>query len=141
MRTGGHVQTQAIHLALALTLSGDKELLGLWVGEAEGAKFWLGVLTELRNRGDQNLLIASIDGLVGFPAAIETVFPKAQVQLCIVHMVPGSPTYVVLARTLSWKEHRAVAKDLRAICQGPPPRRLPRRRWPLSRPAGTPASP
>jgi len=102
---------EAVYLALALTLSGDKELLGLWVGEAEGAKFWLGVLTELRNRGVQDVLIASIDGLVGFPEAIETVFPKAQVQLCIVHRVRGSLKYV------SWKERRAVAKDLRAIYQ------------------------
>ncbi|MCH8479669.1 MAG: IS256 family transposase, partial [Wenzhouxiangella sp.] len=113
MRTGGHGQTQAVYLALALTLSGDKELLGLWVGEAEGAKFWLGVLTELKNRGVQDVLIASIDGLVGFPEAIETVFPKAQVQLCIVHMVRGSLKYV------SWKERRAVAKDLRNIYQAP----------------------
>ena len=113
MRTGGHVQTQAVYLALALTLSGDKELLGLWVGEAEGAKFWLGVLTELKNRGVQDMLIASIDGLAGFPEAIEAVFPKAQVQPCIVHMVRGSLRYV------SWKERRAVAKDLRAIYQAP----------------------
>jgi len=113
MRSGGHVQTQAIYLALALTLSGEKELLGLWVGEAEGAKFWLGVLTELKNRGVRDMLIASIDGLAGFPEAIETVFPKAQVQLCIVHMVRGSLRYV------SWKERRVVARDLRAIYQAP----------------------
>jgi len=100
----------SVYLALALTLSGEKELLGLWVGEAEGAKFWLGVLTELKNRGVQDMLIASIDGLAGFPEAIETVFPKAQSQLCIVHMVRGSLRYV------SWKERRVVARDLRAIC-------------------------
>jgi len=113
LRTGGHVQSQAVYLALALTLSGEKELLGLWVGETEGAKFWLGVLTELKNRGIQDLLIAAIDGLAGFPEAIESVFPRTQVQLCIVHMVRGSLKYV------SWKERRAVARDLRAIYQAP----------------------
>lgn len=113
MRTSGHVQTQAVYLALALTMEGEKELLGLWVGEAEGAKFWLSVLTELKNRGVQDMLIASVDGLTGFPDAIESVFPKAQVQLCIVHMVRGSLRYV------SWKERKVVARDLRTIYQAP----------------------
>jgi len=113
MRTSGHVQTQAVYLALALTMEGEKELLGLWVGEAEGAKFWLSVLTELKNRGVQDMLIASVDGLTGFPDAIESVFPKAQVQLCIVHMVRGSLRYV------SWKERKIVARDLRTIYQAP----------------------
>ena len=113
MRTSGHVQTQAVYLALALNLSGEKELLGLWVGEAEGAKFWLSVLTELKNRGVQDMLIAAIDGLTGFPEAIESVFPKTQVQLCIVHMVRGSLRFV------SYKERRAVARDLRAIYRAP----------------------
>ena len=113
MRTAGHVQTQAVYLALALTLEGDKELLGLWVGEAEGSKFWLGVLTELRNRGVRDILIAAIDGLAGFPDAVENVFPKTHVQLCIVHMVRGSLRYV------SWKERKAVGRDLRAIYQAP----------------------
>src|SRR5690606_29094919 len=113
MRASGHVQTQAVYLALALTLEGEKELLGLWVGEAEGAKFWLSVLTELKNRGLRDMLIASVDGLAGFPEAIESVFPKTQVQLCIVHMVRGSLRYV------SWKERKAVARDLRTIYQAP----------------------
>jgi len=113
MRTSGHVQTQAVYLALALTMEGEKELLGMWVGEAEGAKFWLSVLTELKNRGVQDMLIASVDGLTGFPDAIESVFPKAQVQLCIVHMVRGSLRYV------SWKERKVVARDLRSIYQAP----------------------
>ena len=113
LRTGGHVQSQAMYLGLALTLSGERELLGLWVGEAEGAEFWLGVLTELKNRGVQDLLIAAIDGLAGFPEAIESVFPRTQVQLCIVHMVRGS------LKCVSWKERRAVARDLRAIYQAP----------------------
>jgi len=113
LRASGQVQTQAVYLALALTLEGEKELLGLWVGEAEGAKFWLSVLTELKNRGVQDILIASIDGLKGFPEAVETVFPQTQIQLCIVHMIRGSLRYV------SYKERRAVGRDLRAIYQAP----------------------
>jgi putative transposase len=113
MRTAGHVQTQAVYLALALNLAGEKELLGLWVGEAEGAKFWLSVLTELKNRGVEDMLIAAIDGLTGFPEAIESVFPKTQVQLCIVHMVRGSLRFV------SYKDRRAVSQDLRAIYRAP----------------------
>ena len=109
LRASGQVQTQAVYLALALTLEGEKELLGLWVGEAEGAKFWLSVLTELKNRGVQDILIASIDGLKGFPEAVETVFPQTQIQLCIVHMIRGSLRYV------SYKERRAVGRDLRGI--------------------------
>jgi len=85
MRTAGQVESQAVYLALAINLQGQKELLGLWVGEAEGAKFWLSVLTELKNRGLQDILIAAVDGLKGFPDAIEAVYPKTQVQLCIVH--------------------------------------------------------
>jgi putative transposase len=85
--------------------------IGHWIGEAEGAHLSLGVLTELKNRGVQDMLIASIDGLAGFPEAIGSDFPKAQVQLCILHMVRGSPKYV------SWKERKVVA--LRAIYQAP----------------------
>ena len=113
LRSQGHVQTQAVYLALALTMEGEKELLGLWVGEAEGAKFWLSVLSEMKNRGVRDILIAAIDGLSGFPEAIATVFPQAQVQLCIVHMVRGSLRYV------AWKERRLVGRDLRAIYQAP----------------------
>jgi len=113
LRTGGHVQNQAVYLALAINLQGYKELLGLWVGEAEGAKFWLSVLTELKNRGVEDILIAAVDGLKGFPDAIEAVFPKTQVQLCIVHLIRSSLRYV------SWKERRAVARDLKAIYRAP----------------------
>jgi len=109
MRHEGRVQNQAVYLALGITLEGHKELLGLWIGETEGAKFWLGVMTELKNRGVQDILIACVDGLKGFPDAIETVFPKTQVQLCIIHMVRHSLRYV------SWKERKAVAADLRTI--------------------------
>ena len=113
LRTSGHVQVQAVYVALALNLEGNKELLGLWVGEAEGAKFWLSVLTELRNRGVKDILLAAVDGLMGFPDAIASVFPKTQVQLCIVHMVRGSLRFV------SWKERKLVARDLRTIYQAP----------------------
>ena len=113
VRSRGHVRTHAVYLALALTLEGNKELLGLWVGEAEGAKFWLSVLTELKNRGVEDILIAAVDGLKGFPEAIESVFPKTQVQLCIVHLVRGSLRFV------AWKERKAVARDLRTIYRAP----------------------
>lgn len=113
LRESGHVQTQAIYLALALNLEGHKELLGLWVGEAEGAKFWLSVLTELKNRGVEDILIAAVDGLKGFPDAIQAVYPRTQVQLCIVHMVRNSMRFV------SWKERKVVARDLRAVYASP----------------------
>ena len=109
VRSGGHVQTHAVYLALALTLEGNKELLGLWVGQAEGAKSWLSVLTELKNRGVEDILIAAIDGLKGFGEAIESVLPKTRVQLCIVHLVRGSLRFV------AWKQRKAVARDLRTI--------------------------
>jgi putative transposase len=113
LRSEGHVQSQAVYLALGVNLEGYKELLGLWVGEAEGAKFWLNVLTELNNRGVQDILVACVDGLKGFPEAIETVFPKTEVQLCIVHLVRNSLRYV------SWKERRHAAQDLRMIYAAP----------------------
>ena len=113
VRARGHVETHAVYLALALTLEGQKELLGLWVGEAEGAKFWLGILTELKNRGVQDILIASVDGLTGFPDAIASVYPKTQVQLCIVHMVRGSLRFV------GYKDRKPVSRDLRSIYRAP----------------------
>ena len=109
MRVSGHIENCAVYLALAINREGSKELLGLWVGENEGAKFWLGVLTELRNRGLQDILIACVDGLKGFPEAIEAVFPKTRIQLCIVHLIRSSLRYV------NWKQRKAVAADLRAI--------------------------
>ena len=109
MRTDGMVQTRAVYLALGVNLEGHKELLGLWIGEKEGSKFWLSILTELRNRGVQDILIACVDGLTGFPEAIASEFPKTEVQLCIVHMVRNSLRYV------SWKERKIVARDLRTI--------------------------
>ncbi len=113
LRSSGAVQNQAVYVALGINLEGQKDLLGLWVGESEGAKFWLGVLTELRNRGVRDILIACVDGLKGFPDAIENLYPQTQVQLCIVHMVRNSLRYV------SWKERKIIALDLRKIYAAP----------------------
>jgi len=90
VRQEGRVINKAVFLALGINCEGHKELLGMWISENEGAKFWLGVLTELKNRGVQDILIACVDGLTGFPEAINNVFPQTQVQLCIVHMVRNS---------------------------------------------------
>lgn len=108
-RQEGPVAARAVYLALAVNLEGEKELLGLWVAKTEGAKFWLNVLTELKNRGMQDCFIACVDGLSGFAEAIEAVFPATAVQLCIVHKVRQSLKYV------AWKERKAVAADLKAI--------------------------
>ena len=98
-----------MYLALGVNLNGDKELLGLWVAQTEGAKFWLQAVTELKNRGVQDIFIACVDGLKGFPEAIEAVFPRTAVQLCIVHMVRYSLNFV------GWKLRKTVAADLRRI--------------------------
>lgn len=111
VRDNGHVINKAVYLALGVTMDGVKEVLGMWVAENEGAKFWLQVVTELQNRGVQDIFIACVDGLKGFPEAIETVFPRTQVQLCIVHMVRNSLKYV------SWKQRKEVAADLKTIYQ------------------------
>ena len=109
IRDAGHVQNRAIYVVIGVNLEGHKEVLGLWTGQAEGAKFWLQVLTELRNRGVQDIYIACVDGLKGFPEAIETVFPQTEVQLCIVHLTRASLNYV------SWKQRKDVAADLKRI--------------------------
>lgn len=108
-RQDGTVRNRAVYVALGVTLTGHKELLGLWIAPTEGAKFWLSVLTELKNRGMQDCFIACVDGLTGFPEAIETVLPNTQVQLCVVHKVRSSLAYV------SYKDRRAVARDLKTI--------------------------
>lgn len=108
-RQDGPVKNKAVYLALGVNMQGEKERLGIWIAETEGAKFWLHVLNELHSRGLQDCFIASVDGLKGLPEAIETVFPKTQVQLCIVHKVRNSLQYV------AWKERKRVANDLRAI--------------------------
>lgn len=111
VRQDKRVINKAIYLALGVTMTGHKELLGLWMSENEGAKFWLSVLTELQNRGVKDILIACVDGLTGFPDAINAVFPKTKVQLCIVHMVRNSMKYV------PYKDYKAVARDLKKIYQ------------------------
>ena len=105
----GAVRVKAVYLAIGVSMTGEKEVLGLWLAQTEGAKFWLQVATELRNRGVQDIFIACVDGLKGFPEAIEAVFPRAAVQLCIVHMVRHSLNYV------SWKRRPEVAADLKRI--------------------------
>ncbi len=109
IRQDKKVINKAIYLALGVNMEGHKELLGLWLSENEGAKFWLNVLTELQNRGVKDILIACVDGLKGFPDAINTAFPETQVQLCIVHMVRNSMKYV------PWKDYKAVTADLKKI--------------------------
>jgi putative transposase len=113
VRDNGQVQNRAIHVAIAIRMDGCKEVLGLWTTATEGAKFWLQVLNELKNRGVQDIFIACVDGLKGFPEAIEAVFPQTQVQLCIVHLVRASLQYV------SWKLRKTVAGDLRRIYTAP----------------------
>ena len=109
VRDGGHVRNKAIYVAIAVQLNGLKEVLGLWVAQTEGAKFWLQVMTELKNRGVRDIFIACVDGLKGFPEAIETVFPQTEVQLCIVHLVRYSLNFV------GWKQRKEVARDLKTI--------------------------
>jgi len=109
IRQDKQVINKAVYLALGVNLDGHKELLGMWLSENEGAKFWLNVLTELQNRGVKDILIACVDGLKGFPDAINAAFPEAQIQLCIVHMVRNSVKYV------PWKDYKPVTADLKKI--------------------------
>jgi putative transposase len=113
IKVSGRVSKRAVYVVLGITQEGVKDILGLWIGEAEteGAKFWLQVLTDLKNRGLKDILMACVDGLKGFPQAIEAVYPQAQVQLCIVHLIRNSLRYV--ARP----DCRAVAADLKPIYQ------------------------
>jgi putative transposase len=109
MRHEGQVENRAVYVAIGIDLEGHKDVLGLWTAANEGAKFWLQVLTELRNRGVKDVFIACVDGLKGFPEAIEAVYPQAQVQLCIVHLVRASLHYV------SWTQRKLVAQDLKTV--------------------------
>lgn len=109
VRDNGHVRNKAIYLVIGVTVEGLKEVLGLWIAQAEGAKFWLQVMTELKNRGVKDIFIACVDGLKGFPEAIENVFPQTEVQLCIVHLVRHSLNFV------GWKQRKEVAADLKLI--------------------------
>lgn len=113
IRQNKRVINKSMYLALGINMEGQKELLGLWLAETEGAKFWLSVLTELKNRGLQDILIACVDGLKGFPDAIATEYPQTKIQLCVVHMVRNSLKYV------SWKDYRAITADLKQIYKAP----------------------
>ncbi|WP_368750347.1 IS256 family transposase [Klebsiella aerogenes] len=109
VRQDSRVINKSVFLALGINLEGQKELLGMWLAENEGAKFWLNVLTELKNRGLNDILIACVDGLKGFPDAINAVYPETQIQLCIVHMVRNSLRFV------AWKDYKAVTRDLKTV--------------------------
>ena len=109
IRDEGLVRNKAVYVALAITAEGDKEVLGLWIEQNEGAKFWLKVINELKTRGVRDILIACCDGLKGFPEAIEAVFPNAVVQTCIVHMIRNS------ARFVSFKDRKELVRDLKPI--------------------------
>jgi putative transposase len=113
MRHEGRVENRAVFVAIGVDEEGQKDVLGLWSASSEGAKFWLAVMTELKNRGLRDVYIVCTDGLKGFPQAIETVFPQAQVQTCIVHLIRASLNYV------SWKERKTVAADLKPIYKAP----------------------
>ncbi len=113
IRHEGVVRNKAVYLAIGIARDGTKDVLGLWIEQTEGAAFWLRVMTELKSRGVEDILIALIDGLAGFPEAITTVFPQTQIHHCMVHLVRGSLSYV------PWKSRRAVAAELRAIYRAP----------------------
>ena len=109
IRHEGSIKNKAIYLAIGINMEGLKEVLGLWIAETEGSKFWLQVVTEIKNRGVKDILIASVDGLKGFPEAIESVFPETSIQICIVHMVRNSLKFV------PFKDRKNLATDLKAI--------------------------
>jgi transposase-like protein len=109
IRDEGLVRNKAVYVALALTADGDKEVLGLWIEQTEGAKFWLKVMNELKTRGVADILIAAVDGLTGFPEAIGVVFPQTTVQTCIVHLIRNSLAFV------SWKDRKQILPDIKAI--------------------------
>ena len=113
IRDEGHIIKKAVYLALAIRLDGQKELLGMWIERHEGSKFWMGILNELKNRGIEDVLITAVDGLTGFPDAINAVFPETEVQLCIVHMVRNSVKYV------PYKDRKAVIAGLKEIYLAP----------------------
>ena len=108
-RTEGKAVKKSVYIALGLDIQGKKDVLGLWIGETEGAKFWMGIMTELKNRGVADILIACIDGLKGLPEAINAVYPQTHIQLCIVHMIRNSTKFV------SYKERKTICADLKRI--------------------------
>jgi putative transposase len=112
-RTDGKVANKSVYTAIGINITGKKEVLGLWIAESEGAKFWLQVVNELKNRGIEDIFIACMDGLKGFPDAVNAVFPQTRIQLCIVHMIRNSTKYV------SWKERKQICADLKSIYSAP----------------------
>ena len=112
VRDEGFVRNKAIYIALGILPDGTKEILGIWIEQTEGAKFWLRVMNELKNRGAQDILIAVVDGLKGFPEAINAVFPQTVIQTCIVHLIRHSMDFA------AWKDRKNVAQALRAIYRG-----------------------
>lgn len=108
-RTDGRVCNKSVYTAIGINMEGNKNVLGLWIADTEGAKFWMSIITELKNRGLEDILIACIDGLKGFPDAINSIYPKTRIQLCIVHMIRNSTKYV------SWKERKVLCADLKKI--------------------------
>lgn len=113
VRQDGKVLSKAAYTCLSIDLDGRKDMLGIWVGEAEGANFWLGILTELRNRGVEDILISAVDGLKGFPEAIESVFPGCEVQQCIIHQIRNTIRYVAS------KNQKEFMKDLKTVYTSP----------------------
>ncbi|GHV22699.1 hypothetical protein FACS189494_09870 [Spirochaetia bacterium] len=112
-RQDGKGCVKSVYVALGVNFEGKKDVLGLWIAETEGAKFWMGVLNELKNRGVEDILIACMDGLTGFPDAVRAVFPQTRVQLCIVHMVRNSTKFV------SYKDLKKLCADLKAVYSAP----------------------
>jgi transposase-like protein len=112
-REEGKSLNKAVYVALGVNFEGKKEVLGLWIAENEGAKFWMGVLNDLKNRGVEDMLIACMDGLTGFPEAVRAVYPDTHVQLCIVHMVRNSVKFV------SYKDRKEICADLKPVYQAP----------------------
>ena len=108
-RTDGRVCNKSVYTAIGINMEGSKEVLGLWIADTEGAKFWMSIITELKNRGLEDILIACIDGLKGLPEAINSIYTKTRIQLCIVHMIRNSTKYV------SWKERKILCADLKKI--------------------------
>jgi transposase-like protein len=112
-RQDGKSCIKSVYVALGVNFEGHKEVLGLWIGETEGAKFWMGVLNQLKNRGVEDILIACMDGLTGFPEAVRAVYPQTRIQLCIVHMIRNSTKFV------SYKDLKKVCADLKGIYSAP----------------------
>lgn len=113
VRDNGVVKNKAAYTALGINTQGYKELLGIWINEAEGANFWHGVISEIRNRGVEDILIAAVDGLKGLPEAIEAVFPKVEIQLCVIHQIRNSLKYI------AYKNQKAFMKELKQVYQAP----------------------